>query len=104
LNAVRRYRLYIDSGITWIYRGAPRANAQLTDQFIEDARTYKTGQFSVNVPTLVFQSKDDAVVPVQESIVCKQDNQDFVELDRLDDGHELIVRLSESGLELAVFW
>jgi esterase/lipase len=82
-----------ETGVSEFYHYALGANAQLSYQFIEDARNYKTGQFSINVPTLVFHGKDDAVVPVQESIVFKEDNQDFVELDILDDGHELISSL-----------
>jgi len=82
-----------ETGVSEFYHYALGANAQLSYQFIVDARSHKTDQFMVNIPTLVFHGKDDTVVPVQESIVFKEENPDLVELDILDDGHQLVSSL-----------
>lgn len=70
-------------------------NTQLNYNFIVDAETYATDGLKVNVPTIVFHGKDDETVPVEESVEFEKHNPQTVQLEILDDDHQLIKSLDD---------
>lgn len=68
-------------------------NTQLRYEFILDAERYATDTLTVAVPTLVFHGEHDETVPVEESVEFSKFNPDFVQLEILDDDHQLIKSL-----------
>jgi hypothetical protein len=77
-------------GYTEVFHYALNRPARLAYDFIVDAQKYQTDNLTVAVPTLVFHGKNDATVPVEESIRFSENNPGLVHLHILDDGHELI--------------
>jgi predicted esterase YcpF (UPF0227 family) len=58
--------------------------------FIEDLEVIETENLKVNVPTLIFHGINDTSVPIDLSRKFSLSNGDWVQLNELDDGHELI--------------
>ncbi|HEY9871273.1 MAG TPA: YqiA/YcfP family alpha/beta fold hydrolase [Candidatus Obscuribacterales bacterium] len=77
-------------GYTEVFHYALNRTARLAYDFIVDAQQYQTDNLTVCVPTLVFHGKNDETVPVEESIRFSENNPGVVELNILEDGHELI--------------
>lgn len=86
-EGVRRWQV---TGYTEVFHYALNRPARLGYDFIVDAQKYQTDNLTVAVPTLVFHGKNDETVPVEESIRFSENNPGLVELNILDDGHELI--------------
>ena len=78
-------------------------NAQLNYNFIVDAETYATDGLEVKVPTIVFHGKNDETVPVEESVEFEKQNPQTVQLEILDDDHQLIKSLEHIWIKTELF-
>ncbi len=83
------------TGFRDVFHHGLNENAQLNYNFIVDAETYATDGLKVNVPTIVFHGKNDETVPVEESIEFGKHNPQTVQLEILDDDHQLIKSLEQ---------
>lgn len=78
------------TGTRTVFHHGQSKDLQLAYGFITDAMQYKTDEFTVAQPTLVFHGTKDDIVPVSESRRFADINPKTVTLHLIDDGHELI--------------
>ncbi|CAN5578880.1 alpha/beta fold hydrolase [soil metagenome] len=83
------------TGSMEVFHHGLNENVQLNYNFIVDAETYTTDGLKVNVPTIVFHGKNDETVPFEESVAFGKDNPQTVQLEILDDDHQLIKSLEQ---------
>lgn len=82
-----------EEGSIDIFHYALNRPASLSYDFILDANRYQTDGLKVNAPTLAFHGRHDDTVPLEESLRFKEENADLVQLEELDDDHQLIESL-----------
>lgn len=73
-----------------VFHHGAGANVDLSYSFIADAESYQTEDLLLKVPALVFHGRNDDVVPVDESIKLKEQNDRSVSLHLLDSDHGLL--------------
>ncbi|MBS1953095.1 MAG: alpha/beta fold hydrolase [Cyanobacteria bacterium SZAS-4] len=91
------------TGFRDVFHHGLNENAQLKYNFIVDAEKYATDGLKVNVPTIVFHGKDDDTVPIEESVEFRKQNPHTVQLEILDDDHQLIKSLDEIWTKTELF-
>jgi len=79
-----------ETGVRSYFHYGAGIELNLAYTFIEDLEVIETENLKVNVPTLIFHGINDASVPVDLSRKFSLSNGQWVQLNELDDGHELI--------------
>jgi len=82
-----------EKGFVDVFHHGANKELPLRYDFYLDAIKYTTEGLSVNVPTLVFHGQRDETVPVEESKEFQRLNPDKVQLEILDDDHQLLASL-----------
>ena len=77
-----------DTGFRPFFHYAANKELPLHFAFAKDLEQYKTDNFEINIPTIVFHGIDDQTVPIEHARQFAQLNP-AAALVELDDGHEL---------------
>lgn len=109
VTGAERMRLWRQQGeLPFFHYGAEREE-MLSWSFIADLERWRTTDLELTVPTLILHGKNDEIVPVKYSIEIREYNPDTVELQVLEDGHDLhasletMWQLTEQFLDDSVF-
>ena len=83
------------TGYLEVFHHARKAPAKLGYQFMRDAALHDCEDIRIQCPALVLHGSADAVVPVSESIRFRDLNLTFVDLEILEDDHQLLRTLPQ---------
>jgi alpha-beta hydrolase superfamily lysophospholipase len=100
LNGLSEWR---ETGSRDVFHYGTNENVRLNYNFIVDAEKYATEGLKVNVPTIVFHGQHDETVPIEESVAFREQNSQNVQLEILDDDHQLIKSLDHIWSTAASF-
>lgn len=91
------------NGSVEVFNYAVGKNLPLHYGFFDDINRYVTDELTVQVPTLIFHGKFDETVPISESEAFSLRNQDYVQLRKMDDDHQLLSSLEDMWMSSKEF-